>query len=189
MQTQFTVVFDACVLYPAPVRDLLLQLASKGLYRARWTKKIQEEWTRNLLKNRPDISKSQLDRTCSLMNDTILDCLIEDYEELVVGISLPDHDDVHVLAAAIKAQAQTIVTYNLKDFPPEIIRKFGIEVQHPDLFFRYQIDLHMPIFLSSIKAIRSRLKNPPRTSDQYLLTLLEHLPQTVSVLQKYEALI
>lgn len=189
MQTQFTVVFDACVLYPAPVRDLLLQLASNGLYRAKWTKRIQEEWTRNLLKNRSDISKSQLDRTCVLMNDSILDCLVTDYEELAAGITLPDQDDVHVLAAAIKAQAQVIVTCNLKDFPKDSLQKFDLESQHPDTFFRHQMDLNLSVFLSCVKTIRLRLKKPPRTPNEYLCVLLEHLPQTVSILKRYENLI
>lgn len=113
MQTQFTVLLDACVLYLAPVRDVLLQLASKGLYRARWTKRIQDEWIRNLIKNRPDLNETQLERTCALMNSSVLDCLVEDYEELASGLSLPDPGDAHVLAAAIKSQAQIIVTYNI----------------------------------------------------------------------------
>jgi predicted nucleic acid-binding protein len=189
MQTQFTVLFDACVLYPAPVRDLLLQLASKGLFRGRWTKRIQDEWIRNLLKNRSDLNESQLERTRVMMNDSVLDCLVVDYEELISGISLPDPDDVHVLAAAIKSQAQIIVTYNIKDFPIESLQKFDIEVQHPDTFLRYQLDLNLPTFLSCIKAIRARLKNPPATANQYLFTLFNHLPQTVSVLREYENLI
>src|SRR5271169_4762258 len=112
MQSQFTVILDACVLYPAPIRDLILQLASEGLFRARWSKKILEEWKKNLLKNRPDLSIEQLERTCELMNKSIVDSLIENYEELAVGIILPDPDDAHVVAAALKAQAQIIVTCN-----------------------------------------------------------------------------
>lgn len=161
MQTQFTVLLDSCVLYPAPVRDLLLQLASKGLFRGRWTKQIQDEWIRNLLENRPDLNRNQLERTCILMNNSVLDCLIEDYEDLMLGISLPDQDDIHVLAAAVKSQAQIIVTYNIKDFPIETLQKFDIEVQHPDTFLRYQLDLNLSAFLSCIKTICARLKNPP----------------------------
>ena len=74
MQSQFTVLFDACVLYPAPVRDLLLQMASRGLFRGRWTERIQEEWIRNLLKNRTDLKRAQLERTRVMMNDAVLDC-------------------------------------------------------------------------------------------------------------------
>jgi predicted nucleic acid-binding protein len=189
MQTQFTVLFDACVLYPAPVRDILLELASKGLFRGRWTKKIQEEWVRNLQKNRPDLNENQLARTCKFMNNSVLNCLVEDFEELESGISLPDPGDIHILAAAIKSQAQIIVTYNMKDFPVEIIKKFDIEAQHPDTFFRYQMELHLPAFLSCIKTIRSRLINPPRTANEYLFTLFPLIPQTVSILKQYENVI
>ncbi len=189
MQTQFTVLLDSCVLYPAPLRDLLLQLASKGLFRGRWTKQIQDEWIRSLLKNRPDLKEDQLKRTCDLMNISVLDCMIQGYEDLMPGISLPDPDDVHVLAAAVKAQAQIIVTTNIKDFPIETLQKFDIEAQHPDTFLRCQLDLNLPIFLSCIKTIRTRLKKPPATANQYLFTLFHHLPQTVSFLKQYENLI
>jgi predicted nucleic acid-binding protein len=185
MESQFTVVFDACVLYPAPVRDLLLQLATRGLFRGRWTREIQDEWIRNLLTNRPDLNENKLKYTCEMMNKSVLDCLIEDYEELVPSIFLPDPDDAHVLAAAIKAQAQAIITYNIKDFPDKILKKYQIEVQHPDTFLRYQMDLHLPAFLSCVKSVRARLKNPPKTSQEYLTTLFQHLPQTVSVLKQY----
>lgn len=66
--SNFTVVYDACVLYPASLRDILMRVASTDLFRARWTEAIHEEWTRNLLENRPDISKIQLQRTVNLMN-------------------------------------------------------------------------------------------------------------------------
>lgn len=88
MYSNFTVILDACVLYPAPIRDLLLQLASRGLFRARWTKKIEEEWVSSLLKNRPDITREQLEWTCNRMRTSIRDCLVEDYEDLSEGIKL-----------------------------------------------------------------------------------------------------
>lgn len=189
MQTQFTVLLDACVLYPAPLRDLLIELATKGMFRARWTDRIHDEWIRNLLKNRPDLTKDQLERTRRLMNERVLDCLVHGYEDLMKSIALPDQQDVHVLAAAIKAHAQIIVTYNIKDFPEEILKKFGIEVQHPDTFLRHQVDLGLSIFLSSVKNIRQRLKKPPTSASQYLSILIPHLPQTVSILKQYENLI
>jgi len=65
----FTALFDACVLYPAPVRDLLLSVATKEQFRARWTQQIHEEWTRHVLANRPDITKEQIARTVALMNE------------------------------------------------------------------------------------------------------------------------
>jgi hypothetical protein len=123
------------------------------------------------------------------MNERVLDCLINEYEDLMLGIILPDQQDAHVLAAAIKVQAQIIVTYNIKDFPSKILKKFEIEVQHPDTFLRYQLDLKPSIFLSCVKNIRQRLKNPPVTASRYLSVLFPLLPQTVSYLKDYEKLI
>jgi predicted nucleic acid-binding protein len=135
MQNQFTVILDACVLYNAPIRDLLLQLATQGIFRARLTARIQDEWLRNLLKNRPDLKREQLERTCALMNKSILNCLVEDYDEITVGINLPDPDDAHVVAAAVKSQAQIIITNNLKDFPEKVLLKHELEVNTLTLFF------------------------------------------------------
>lgn len=164
MHNPFTIILDACVLYNAPVRDLPLQLALQGVFRARWTIRIQDEWLRNLLINRPDLKREPLERTCGIMNKAILDCLVEDYEDLAVGIHLPDPDDAHVVAAALKSQAQMIVTYNLKDFLEKILIKYQLEARHPDNFLRSQFDLYPAQFLSSVKMIRARLKKPPRTA-------------------------
>lgn len=59
--------YNACVLYPAPLRDLLMRLALTDRFRARWTEDIHEEWIRNVLVNRPDLTREQLDRTRTLM--------------------------------------------------------------------------------------------------------------------------
>ena len=68
MSSNFTVIYDACVLYPAPLRDFLMRLALTDLYRAKWTDMIHDEWTRNVLKQRPDLKAGDLERTRSLMN-------------------------------------------------------------------------------------------------------------------------
>lgn len=100
-----TAVYDACVLYPAPLRDFLMWLALSGRFRARWTADIHKEWKRNLLKNRPDLTLEQLDRTSMLMDRAIPDGEVTGYEALIQGLSLPDADDRHVLAAAIRCNA------------------------------------------------------------------------------------
>lgn len=105
------------MLYPAPLRDLLMRLTLSGLFRARWANQIHEEWINALLIKRPDITREQLDRTKTLMNDGALDCLVTGYEFLIDTITLPDLNDRHVVAAAIRGQADLIVTTNLKDFP------------------------------------------------------------------------
>src|SRR5438045_1156639 len=129
-----TVILDACVLYPAPLRDLLLWLAVTGLYRPRWTEMIHQEWMENLLKARPDLLRDRLERTRDLMNQAVPDCLVLGHEGLINGLSLPDPHDRHVLAAAIHGGAEGIVTYNLADFPATALTAHGILAQHPDDF-------------------------------------------------------
>lgn len=132
--SRFIAVLDACVLYPAPLRDLLVSLASEGLFRAKWSDEIHDEWIRNLLKNRSNLTRENLDRTRTLMNTAVLDSLVKDYEKYIPIINLPDLDDRHVLATAIESKAHVIVTFNQKDFPPEELEKFHVCCEHPDEF-------------------------------------------------------
>ena len=129
-----TVVLDACVLYSFAVRDLLIRLAVEGLLRARWTETILDETFDSIRRTRPDLDPGRLLRTRRLMCEAIPECLVTGYEELVETLDLPDPDDRHVLAAAIRCQAQAIVTYNLKDFPDGPLAAHEIEVLHPDEF-------------------------------------------------------
>ena len=113
----FTVVHDASVLYPAPLRDLLIRLGRTGLFRARWTNAILDEVFRSILKDRPDLEPENLARTRQLMCDAVRDCLVTGFEPLIQALALPDADDRHVLAAAVRCGAQVIVTRNVKDCP------------------------------------------------------------------------
>lgn len=181
----FVVIYDACVLYPAPLRDLLLRLARTGLFAARWTNEIQNEWSRNLLRTRPELA-DKLPRTIELMNAAVPDVLVTGYEALVDGLQLPDPDDRHVLAAAIRAGAQLIVTFNLKDLPDSALSSFGIEAVHPDDFLAQQFDLHEPKVLATVRRHRSSLRNPSKDVDAYLDTLTEQkLVATVERLRKF----
>lgn len=108
----FVVVYDAAVLYPAALRDLLIRVARTGLVRAHWTDAILDECFRSILANRADLRAGTLKRTRDLMIAAVPDCLITGYEPLISGLTLPDPDDRHVLAAAIRAGAQLIVTWN-----------------------------------------------------------------------------
>lgn len=120
----------------------------------------------------------------------VRDCLVEGYEELIDGIKLPDPNDRHVLAAAIKSNAQTIVTYNLSDFPLYYLSKYEIDAQHPDEFLRHLLDLAPAIVVTTVKETRISLKNPPKTSTEYLAILeKQFLPQTCAYLREYENLI
>ena len=83
MSSHFTVVYDACVLYPAPLRDLLAHLALADLYRARWSDMIHDEWTRNVLASRPDLTAEQLTRTRQLMNAHVRDSLVTGHDYMI----------------------------------------------------------------------------------------------------------
>jgi hypothetical protein len=171
MAAPSTAILDACVLYPAPLRDLLMQLTLADLFRARWTNRIHEEWMRNVLADRPDISRAQLERTRTLMDLHVRDALVVGFEVLIEGLALPDPEDRHVLAAAIQCGAGAIVTFNLKDFPTVSLAPYGIEAQHPDDFVADLIDRDPTAACAAVKVVRNRLRNPPRTVDEYLTTL------------------
>lgn len=164
----FTALYDACVLYPAPLRDLLVELAGRKLFRARWSRAIHEEWIRNLLANRPDLTRERLERTAQRMDAAVLDALVEGYEDLIPDLHLPDEGDRHVLAAAIMGRADVIVTLNIRDFPAAVIGKHGISVLTPDEFVLDLLDLSAEDVLEAIGSIVSRLKNPPVTLGGYL---------------------
>ena len=168
---RFTALLDACVLYPAPLRDLLLEVAVTDLYRAKWSYAVQEEWIGAVLRERPDLNRQQLERTRDLMNAHVRDALVTDFEPLIEILNLPDANDRHVLAAAIKGHADLIVTTNLNDFPPDELSRWEIEAQHPDEFLQHQFHLAPAAFLQAVKTVRSRLKNPPYSVEEYLDTL------------------
>ena len=86
--SHFTAIFDACALYTAPLRDLLMHLALTDLFRVKWTDAIHEEWMRSVLEHRPDLSREQLQRTRNLMNAHVRDCLVTGYEELIPVLTL-----------------------------------------------------------------------------------------------------
>jgi|AntRauTorcE11897_2_1112592.scaffolds.fasta_scaffold07057_2 predicted nucleic acid-binding protein len=162
----FTVVLDACVLYPAPLRDLLLRLASENLYRPKWTDEINDEWKRNLLKNRKDLDKESLDNTINLMNKAFGDAKVRGYINLIDAIKLPDADDRHVFAAAIRCNADLIVTENLRDFPAEELGQYDIGVQNSDTFIQNLIGLDVEACCRAFRKQREALDNPPKTKEE-----------------------
>jgi hypothetical protein len=159
---------DANVLYPAPLRDLLLQLAVADLFRAKWTADIHREWIGALLRNEPHRDRDVLERTRGLMDKATRDCLVSGYEGLIPSLRLPDPDDRHVLAAAIIGRCDVIVTQNLKHFPDSALAPYQIDVQHPDEFLCEHLSPAQGLFCGAVRKVRLRLKNPPYTVDQYL---------------------
>ena len=186
---RYTALLDASTLYPAPLRDLLLSLAVDGLYHARWTVRIHDEWTRNLAMNRPELAE-RLPQLVALMNRIVPDCLIENYEALIDGLELPDAEDRHVLAAAITGHVDAIVTFNLKDFPGDVLGRYNIEAQHPDEFVLNQLELRQIDALAAIKAMRARLRRPPQSAVDLIATLERAgLPASAAHLRRAQALI
>lgn len=146
----------------------MIRLGRTGLFRARWTDRIHDEWITALLRKPSSGTLDQLERTRRLMNSAVLDCLVTGYDRLIDTLVLPDPGDRHVLAAAICGRASVIVTSNLKHFPESTLEDFGIEAQHPDVFVRHLIDLAPEIVCRVIEEQRASLKNPPLDRDSLL---------------------
>ena len=167
----FVVVYDACVLHPAPIRDLLVRIENTGIVRARWSERILDECFYSILERRPDLSPGALSRTRELMCDAVPDCLVKGFEHLEAGLQLPDAKDTHVLAAAIRAGAQAIVTFNLKDFPDHVLERYDMEAKHPDEFVVDSIDLAPAAIARCVTEQAAACRNPELTIEQVLDTL------------------
>jgi predicted nucleic acid-binding protein len=167
---RYTAILDANVMFPVNVFDILAQFCIEGLFTAKWSQDIDDEWTRNLLESRADLTQDQVFRRRDRQRIALPDWEVEKekYQSLIEAIYLPDLNDRHVLAAAIAGHADSIVTFNIKDFPNQALDQYDIEAIHPDDFICHQLDLMPYQALTAIKHIRSRLKNPPYTADDLL---------------------
>ncbi|WP_051219519.1 PIN domain-containing protein [Oceanobacter kriegii] len=184
----FSVVLDACVIYPPAQRDVLLSLAKRRIFKAYWSDRIHDEWMRNVHQNQ-GISMDGLKRIRALMDKAVDDALVTGFDDLIEGLQLPDADDRHVLAAAIHCGANAIITSNLKDFPAEYLKRYGIDAIHPDDFIAYQIDMAPGACCGAIKEMRQRLRKPALTPDEFLTGLRSRLPKSAGMLSEYKELI
>lgn len=169
--TNFTVLFDANVLYPSFLRDVLMRLTLTGLFRGRWTEDIHREWMQAVRVHRPDLDPVNIERTRRLMDAHVMDALVTGYEELISGLRLPDPDDRHVLAAAIKGHAQRIITRNHKDFPDSALEPYDVKTQGPDEFLLDLLYLDEGLVLETLKQHQKMLKRPPLTPLEYCQAL------------------
>jgi predicted nucleic acid-binding protein len=163
----FIVIYDANVLYPNTLRDLLIRIAQQPhLVQAKWPRDILGEMSRALRRNRPGITEEKVSRLCELMNSAVRDCLVENHQPLIAALELPDPDDRHVLAAAIAVNAQVIVTRNRKDFPVKTLAQWNIRPKSPDDFVRDVIDLDSQAVWACVQQIvDSRTKRPVTVDD------------------------
>jgi hypothetical protein len=164
------VVYDACVLYPFHLRNLLIQLAVDGLVAARWTDAIHEEWIRSLV-GRGGASRERLLTTRDLMNAVLPEADVRDYKRREGALALPDPNDHHVLAAAIEARASIILTWNLKHFPESETAKYDIVVRDPDRFLTALCGDDAETVAAVVDAARANLRLSEPTAGQYLQAL------------------
>ena len=177
---RFVVVLDANVLYPFRVRDVLLRFAEAGLFRARWSPQILEEWASNLLAEKPHLEDSVL-----LQREAMARAFPEamtGHEALIPALTLPDEDDRHVLAAAIKVGAHHIVTENLRDFPSEALKPYGIEVVSADAFVSATYELYPTQATAALRRMRLAYKRPPMRANDLIMDLMRvRLPLTAGL--------
>ena len=185
-----TALLDANVLYPAPLRDIFLQLALTDLFQAKWTADIHREWIEALMRKDPTPDRAALERTRDLMDKATRDSLVTGYEWLISSLALPDPNDRHVLAAAIAGHCDVIVTQNLKDFPEAALAPFSIEAQHPDDFLHTHLSLAPGVFCGAVRKVRARLQRPVYSVEEYLATLSRQgLVATAGELQAFANLL
>lgn len=158
-------------MYPSTLRDLLIRVAQAGLVQAGWTHRILDETFDSIKKNRPELPTTALERTRELMICAVRDCLVTGYEPLIETLDLPDPDDRHLVAAAIRARAQVIVTENLTDFPSSALSGWDIEAKSPDDFLLDQIHLDRKVVWSCAQQIADSWRKPPGTVSDVLASL------------------
>ena len=188
---RYTAVLDACVLYQLAIADSLMSIAVTGLFAAKWTKKIEEEWIGSLEKNRPEL-KGRLGSRRDDMREAVPDWEIPEvaWNSIAGSLNLPDPKDAHVLAAAIAGHADCIVTRNHQDFPPSIMAVHGIDILDPDEFIVNQWDLDNVPVMAAFKGMRARRKKPTETVEDFAQTLERNgLPATAQKIREAAALI
>lgn len=153
----FSAVLDTCVLFPNYLRDTLLRLAVAGSYRPLWSRDILVELERNIA---PRATTEKATRVIEKMREHFEDAEVGGYESLVPAM-LNDPKDRHVLAAAVRANASAIVTFNLEDFPTDVLASFAIEAVHPDQFLLNQIGLDPGVMLAVLTEMVEAYTRPP----------------------------
>ncbi|MGP5228364.1 PIN domain-containing protein [Arthrobacter rhombi] len=165
----FPVLLDTCVLLPISVADLFLRLAEAKRFRVLWSEGILEELERNLLAKiglRPEAAARRL----HVMREFFPDAIVENHEELIETMRC-DEKDRHVLAAAVRANAEVIVTFNLKDFPLASTAPYDIEAVSPDEFLLDQLDLFPAVVLRCVTEQAAAYQDPRIDVDELLAQL------------------
>jgi len=180
---QLVALIDANVFYGMTTTDIVMELAKNGLFTARWTNLIHDEWTYHLERNRPDIAPPLIARRRRTMDEAVRDPLISGFEPRIAGLMLPDPNDRHVLAAAMHGQCTHIVTFDVSDFPAAVLAPHGIEAIHPDAFLCALLTEDPNQVLACVALILGRMKRTMPTFETYLAKLKRaHLGQFATAL-------
>lgn len=180
----FVAVLDANVLYPVRCRDVLFSFAEAGLFRARLTEDILREWTVAVGRRHPTL-KDNIERQAEIVRAAFGECFVTGYDGLGRTLDLPDPDDRHVLAAAIRCSAQVIVTQNLKDFPEDILEEHAVEALSADDFLHQTYDLFPVEANSVLRSVRSKYRDPSMTASEFLTDLTRcGLPKLAAIARR-----
>ena len=177
-----TALLDANVLHPMVLCDLLIRLAQRGRYRALWTREILAEVVTTILRRRPDLSVELLRKRTAAMETALQEAMVEDYEHLVPALGELG-TDAHVVAAAICAHADVIVTSNVRDFPDHVLERYGLSAQLPDDFLveHWWLD---PLAVAGVLVEQARgTSRPPLTPDDILTRLVFLAPTFVKLVR------
>lgn len=155
---RFTAVLDTNVVYPVIIRDILFWFAYYDLYTPKWSEHIFDEW-KNVMKEK-GVSEDEANKRTEKANAAFPDALVKNYKSLIEHLKLPDEDDRHILAAAIKTNANLIVTNNIKDFPEAYLQSFGLSAKTADDFLTDIIDLNQEQAIAAFKEMVLNKKNP-----------------------------
>ena len=147
---------------------MLVELARTPLCRALWTETILDEMVASVLKERPAVRADRMLRMRKLMNQAVPDCLVYEYEHLIPSLRLPDENDRHVLAAAIVGGADVIVTDNVADFPPSVLKRYRLKTQTTDKFLCSLLSMDADPFIEALERVRKRLKAPSQSSAVFI---------------------
>lgn len=180
-----TAVLDACVLYPIAATDALISLGSSGLFSAKWTIRVESEWMGAIEKRRPDLV-GRLSIRRDAMRDAIVDWEVSAQAVAAVSLNvqLPDPDDGHVIAAAMAARADFIVSFNVADFPKRVLDTYGLEVMHPDEFIVGLGELDHPLWIDTFRSMRQRLHRPVLSTQEFVEAFARAgLPNTADALR------
>lgn len=189
MIATFTAFIDANVFFGARLRSLLLFLSQTKMYRARWSERVHQEWIAAVAAKH-GIDPAKLHTTRQLMDTAVPDALVTGYEQLEAGIKLPDERDRHIVAAASLARADVIVTFNLKDFPAEVLKSLRLEACHPDQFIQDLFGISAELFTGAVKLDFEHYVQPRLLFGDYVDSFRKAgVPETAELLEKLRVII